>query len=135
MDGVPGRASAARPGRVYAICYDLTGASKDRLYDLVVGDWRRLVDQQKVTKDNRYLHHRGKPVVFVWGFFSDRFGPELAHRMIDFFRADGRYAATLVGGCPWQWRAVRRLGGGRGAPRVEGIIPRIDGTVAPARGR
>src|SRR5260370_25882582 len=46
------RASAAKTGRVYAICYDLTGASKDRLYDLVVGDWRRLVDQQKVTKDD-----------------------------------------------------------------------------------
>ena len=46
------------------------------------------MDEMKVTQDDRYLHHDGKPVLFVWGFFSDRFGPALAHRIIDFFKAD-----------------------------------------------
>src|SRR5262245_48487556 len=101
------RASAAKTGRVYAICYDMTDAPKDRLYDLLVGDWKRLVDEQKVTQDGRYLHHGGKPVVFVWGFYSDRFGPALAHRVIDFFKTDKKYGATLVGGCQWQWRAEK----------------------------
>src|SRR5262249_42857847 len=82
-------ASAPRTGRVYAICYDLTDAPKDRLCDLLVKDWKRLVDEQKVTQDERYLHHGGKPVVFVWGFYCDRFGPALAHRVIDFFKKDG----------------------------------------------
>src|SRR5262249_32124824 len=68
-----------------------------------------------------YLHHGGKPVVFVWGFFSDRFGAALAHRIIDFFKQDGRYGATLVGGCQWHWR------GGRGADWAE-VFPRFDGS-------
>src|SRR5439155_26623345 len=44
------RAAAAKTGRVYAVCYDLSGASRDRLYDRLVGDWKRLVDVEKVTK-------------------------------------------------------------------------------------
>jgi hypothetical protein len=57
-----------------------------------------------MTQDRCYLHHGGKPVVFVWGFYSDRFGPALAHRVIDFFRTDPTYGAILIGGCQWQWR-------------------------------
>jgi hypothetical protein len=101
------RTSAASTGRVYAVCYDLSGAPKDRLYDMLVDDWKRLVDREKVTNDNRYLHDGEKPVVFVWGFYSDRFGPDLANRIIDFFKADTKYAATLVGGCQWWWRTER----------------------------
>src|SRR5262249_49796793 len=98
------RNAAAKTGRVYAVCYDLSGFPKEKLYDALIKDWKHLVDMQNVTKDGRYLHHGGKPVVFVWGFFSDRFGPDLAHKIIDFFKADKRYAATLIGGCEWQWR-------------------------------
>jgi len=98
------RKAAAKTGRVYAVCYDLTGSPRDQLYDLIVADWKRLVDEQKVTQDNRYLQHAGKPVVFVWGFFSDRFRPALAHRIIDFFKKDTKYGATLIGGCQWWWR-------------------------------
>jgi hypothetical protein len=98
------RNSAEKTGRVYAICYDLTSAPKEKLYEQLTADWRRLIDDKKVTKDRRYLHHGGKPVVFVWGFYSDRFGPKLANQIIDFFNVDGKYAATLIGGCQWYWR-------------------------------
>lgn len=98
------RASAAKTGRAYAIGYDLSGTSNDKLFDQLVADWKRLVDERKVTQDERYLHHNGKPVVFVWGFFSDRFDAALAHRILDFFKNDDRYAVTLIGGCPWYWR-------------------------------
>jgi hypothetical protein len=98
------RTSAKQSGRIYAICYDLSGASKDKMFDTLVTDWKRLVDERKITADDRYLHHNKKPVVFVWGFYSDRFGPELAGRIIDFFTADTKYGATLVGGCQWYWR-------------------------------
>src|SRR5262245_22578873 len=101
------RASAEKTGRVYAICYDLSGANKEKLYDQLMADWKRLVDDKKVTKDDRYLHHGGKPVVFVWGFYSDRFGPKLANQIIDFFKADTPYAATLIGGCQWYWRSEK----------------------------
>ena len=62
------RASATTTGRAYAVCYDLTGTPKEKLYDQLVADWKRLVDEKKVTQDDRYLHHNGKPVVMVWAF-------------------------------------------------------------------
>jgi hypothetical protein len=129
------RASAARTGRVYAICYDLTGARKDRLCDLLIGDWKRLVDREKVTRDNRYLHHGGKPVVFVWGFYSDRFAPALAHRIIDFFTKDRRYGATLIGGCPWPWRAEKDAEWARALRRFDVISPWNVGNVMKVAGR
>jgi hypothetical protein len=99
--------SANRTGRVFAICYDLTGAPKDKMYDMIVADWKRLVDTQKIIQDGRYLHHNKKPVVFVWGFYSDRFGPAAANRIIDFFKDDAKYGATLIGGCQWWWRTEK----------------------------
>ena len=117
------RASAAKTGRVYAVCYDMTDAPKDRLYDLLVEDWKRLVDEDKVTQDGRYLHHGGKPVVFVWGFYSDRFGPALAHRLIDFFKTDKKYGAALIGGCPWQWRTEKDVQWARAFRRFDVISP------------
>jgi hypothetical protein len=98
------RTSAAKTDRVYAMCYDLTGTPSDKIYDQLTQDWQRLVDDMKLTKDERYLHHNGKPVLMVWGFYTDRFGPDLAHRIIDFFKNDDRYAVTLIGGCQWYWR-------------------------------
>jgi len=80
--------SANRTGRTFALCYDLTGVAKDRVYDLLVADWKRLVDETKITQDGRYLRHNRRPVLFVWGFYSDRFGPNLANRIIDFFKND-----------------------------------------------
>jgi hypothetical protein len=101
------RKSANRTGRVFALCYDLTEAPKGKVYDLLVADWKRLVDETKITQDGRYLRHNKKPVLFVWGFYKDRFGPELANRIIDFFRSDPKYRVTLIGGCQWWWRTEK----------------------------
>jgi hypothetical protein len=117
------RESASRTGRVFALCYDLTDAPKEKLFDLLTADWKRLVDEAKLTRDRRYLHHGGKPVLLVWGFFSDRFGPGLAHRIIDFFKNDPKYGVTLVGGCPWQWREERDRGWARAFRRFDVISP------------
>jgi hypothetical protein len=129
------RRSAAKTGRVYAVCYDMTDAPRDRLYDLLVEDWKRLVDADKVTQDERYLHHGGKPVVFVWGFFSDRFGPALAHRLIDFFKTDKQYGATLVGGCPWQWRTEKDREWARAFRRFDVISPWNVGNFTKVKGQ
>jgi len=56
------RQSASATGRAYAVCYDLSGAPQDRMFDILTADWKRLVDEQKVTADDRYLRHNGKPV-------------------------------------------------------------------------
>jgi hypothetical protein len=89
----------------------------------LAADWKRLVDDAHLTQDGRYLRHRGKPVVFVFGFYSDRFGPELAGRVIDVFRGDGPYAATLIGGCQWWWRREKDPGWARVFRRFDVISP------------
>lgn len=101
------RTSAQRTGRVFALGYDLSGTPKDKIYDWLIADWKRLVDDLKITQDGRYLHHNKKPVLFVFGFYPDRFGPDLAHRLIDFFKTDARYGVTLIGGCQCWWRTEK----------------------------
>jgi len=98
------RQACQKTGRVMGICYDLSGADSSTLFETLTKDWKRLVDQQRVTEDDRYLHHNGKPVLFIWGFYSDRFSPQLANQIIDFFKQDSSYSVTLVGGCQWYWR-------------------------------
>jgi hypothetical protein len=98
------RDAATRTGRAYAIGYDLTGAAPDRILSRLSADWRRLVDELKITEDDRYLHHDGRPVLMVWGFFSDRFDAAIANQVIDFLQADGPYRVVLIGGCHWDWR-------------------------------
>ena len=99
--------SAKKTGRTFGLCYDLSGASKEKILDWLVSDWKKLVDEKQATKDDRYLHHNGKPVLFIWGFYSDRFGPELANKIIDFFKNDPKYGVTLIGGCQWYWRTEK----------------------------
>lgn len=129
------RASAAKSGRVYAIGYDLTDAPEEELFDLLVSDWKRLVDEEGLTEDDRYLHHDGKPVLFVWGFFEDRFDAALAHRIIDFFTGDHRYGVTLIGGCQWQWRTVEDKEWARAFRRFDVISPWNVGNHALTEGR
>jgi hypothetical protein len=129
------RRSANRTGRVFALGYDLTDAPKDSLYDVLVADWKRLVDDTKITQDVRYLHHNNKPVLLVWGFYSDRFGPELAQRIIDFFKNDPRYHVTLIGGCQWQWRREKNRAWARVFRRFDIISPWNAGNFAKVDGQ
>jgi hypothetical protein len=117
------RASAAETGRVFAVCYDLSGTPEGAICDRLAGDWKRLVDDRKVTRDARYLHHGGKPVVFVWGFYPDRFGAATAHRIIDLFRSGDRFGATLIGGVPWSWRSAKDPEWARAFRRFDVISP------------
>lgn len=128
------RSSAAETGRVYALCYDLSGVPEGRIYDRLIGDWKRLVDEDKLTRDGRYLRHGGKPVVFVWGLYPDRFGPATAHRIIDFFKSDGPYGATLAGGVPWSWRTEMDAEWARAFRRLDVISPWNVGNFGERRG-
>ncbi|HET6881902.1 MAG TPA: glycoside hydrolase family 71/99-like protein [Pirellulales bacterium] len=99
--------AAEKAGRVWALSYDVAGMPGDKIYDVLTTDWKRIVDQ-RLTAGRRYLTEKNKPVVQVWGFYRHSSGiamtAELAHRLIDFFKADGPYSAYLVGGGDWQWR-------------------------------
>jgi hypothetical protein len=101
------RSAAQATGRTWALSFDLADMPADRSFAVLTSEWKRLVDTQ-VTRDPRYLHDGGKPVVQLWGFYRDiahnPMTPELANRLIDFFKAPGPYAAYLVGGGDWKWR-------------------------------
>lgn len=101
------RAAAQTTGRVWALSYDIAAMETDRVFDVLTSDWKKMVDE-KIIEDPRYLHQAGLPVVQIWGFYwknpQNRMTPELANRLIDFFRTPGPYSAFLVGGGDWDWR-------------------------------
>jgi hypothetical protein len=41
----------------------------------------------------------------VWGFYRNQnITPDVANRIIDFFKKDPKYKVFLAGGCEWEWR-------------------------------
>lgn len=109
------RAGANQHGRAYALMYDLSGLGAGQI-DLVINDFRRLVDEMRLTcdpNDKAYLHHRGKPVVAVWGVgFSDakrRYSLDDCRRLIEFLKHDPDYGHnTVMLGVPTGWRTLSR---------------------------
>jgi hypothetical protein len=99
------RVGAETHGRTFAIMYDISGYSTNTLVSKLTNDWLYLVNTQKVTNSPAYLHHKGKPVVAIWGFgFSGRNDtPQHAQLAIDWFTAAG---CTVMGGLPTHWRTL-----------------------------
>ncbi len=128
------RRAAADHQRVFGIGYDLTAADPATLVATLEADWQRLVDQWRLTADEPYLHHNGKPVVFVWGFFDDRFEAAVAHRVLDVFQSDERYQATVIGGVPWWWRRVDDAEWARAFRRMDVVSPWNVGNVTHTQG-
>ena len=101
--------------RAIAVMYDLSGLRRSgEDCSMIIEDWKRLVDNQKVTNQSgtkTYLHHNGKPVVAIWGVgFPDRpynirnIGME---RLIDFLQNDPVYGGcTVMLGVPTFWRTL-----------------------------
>jgi hypothetical protein len=104
MDG------AEANGRVFAIMFDISGQDPATLVETVKSDWMYLVDSLGLTDSDRYLHHRGRPLVAVWGLgFNDRPGtPEEALALTEWFHsgAEERYQAAFLGGVPTHWRTL-----------------------------
>lgn len=102
------RAAAESHGRVFALMYDISGHPRETLVEEVKRDWIYVVDVLKLTESPRYLHHRGRPILAIWGFgFLDRSAtPEQGAELIEFFKnhPEPRYRVTLMGGIPARWR-------------------------------
>jgi len=96
--------AATHTGRAWAMAYDMAGMPREGIFDVMTSDWKKLVDSG-ITEDTRYLHHEGKPVLCIWGFYEshDNITPDLANKIIDFFKADTKYGVFLVGGTDWGW--------------------------------
>jgi hypothetical protein len=102
------RASARATGRTWAIAFDLAGMPTDRIYNVLTREWTNLV-ARGVTRDERYLHEGGLPVVEIWGFYyqdpHNAITADVAGQLIDFFKPPGQpRRAYLVGGGDWNWR-------------------------------
>ncbi len=109
------RAGANANGRVFGLMYDLSGL-RDSDVGRVIADWKHLTDDLGMTRDPRYIHHHGKPVVALWGIgFADRKDPLLAGgglRLVHFLSTDQTYGNNCVMlGVPTNWR----IGGGDSA--------------------
>lgn len=129
------RAAAAKTGRAYAMCYDVSGFPAEKIEAALLADWRKLVEEEKLTQDKNYLHHNGRPVLFVWGFFSDRFSPAIANRLIDGLQGTDGNSVTLVGGCQWYWRRETNAEWAQVFRRFDVISPWNVGNTMTAAGQ
>jgi len=98
------RAAANATGRVWAIAFDMAAMPTTAVVESITAEWKRIADAG-IPNDERYLHQDGRPVVMVWGFYRNQnITPDVANRVIDFFKNDPKYKVFLAGGCEWEWR-------------------------------
>jgi hypothetical protein len=94
--------AAEANGRVFVVMYDVSGANNSTLFNDMTTDWMYLVDTFKVTQSPRYLKHKGKPLVSIWGFgFADRtITADVATQLVQWFKtgAPAKYQATVMAG-------------------------------------
>ncbi|MDB5125555.1 MAG: Ricin-type beta-trefoil lectin domain-like [Mucilaginibacter sp.] len=127
------RRAATATGRTWAFMWDMSGigvkTTKAMVYNIIVNQWKKMVDDG-VTGDPRYMHHDGKPVLLIWGFFPGRPAsqPDYMNPVIDFLLAPGKYQATLVGGVDNNWRA-------KGTPEFQAMLMRMQGLQPWSVGR
>jgi hypothetical protein len=96
------REAADAAGRVFFLWYDATGHPRASFVDDMKRDWRHVKEVLGLTDSGRYLYHRGKPLVGLWGAGAeDRpFTPEQWREVITFLRSE---ATVLLGGAR-NWR-------------------------------
>ncbi len=102
------RAAAEASGRVFAVQYDISGQDPAAVVATLESDWSYLVDTLKITESPRYLRHKGRPLLSIWGFgVPDRPSPPAdAQTVIDYFKSNAatKYQVTLMGGVAGTWR-------------------------------
>jgi glycoprotein endo-alpha-1,2-mannosidase len=97
--------------RAIAVMYDLSGMNDSSDVDLLITDWKNLVDSMKVTSrgaHQSYLYENGKPLVTLWGIgFNDhrKYTPASVKRIMDFLQFDPHYGGcSIMLGVPTYWR-------------------------------
>lgn len=96
------RKGCEKYGGVFAMMYDGVAGKVNE----IKSDWIHLVDDIKVTESDRYLHHRGLPLVSLWGYTvrEDATVSQLLE-LIEFFtnNPNPKYRATLKIGVSANW--------------------------------
>ncbi|BFL63157.1 Hypothetical protein HVIM_00069 [Roseomonas mucosa] len=114
-------AAASQEGQVF-IVYDLTGFPQDR-YREVVEDLRRMRAAGLLDRP-AWQHHRGRPVVSLFGLGTVEIGFDAAHAkaLLDGLRAIG--PLTVMGGVAADWRTL--TGASRREPEWAAIYRSLD---------
>ncbi len=83
--------------RAFVNMWDLSGLGPGEMWK-VINDWKHLVDDLKITESPNYLHHRGKPLVSIWGFTVRDLPDSDLQELINFFRdsPEEKYRATIM---------------------------------------
>jgi hypothetical protein len=99
------RAASEAEGRGFFVMYDLTGFENDQGIATVERDWMEL-EKEHLSSSPSYFHHRGRPVVGLWGlgFSGSKATAAMAASLIHFFKNDAKTA--ILGGVPAHWRAL-----------------------------
>jgi len=88
-----------RYGRAFANMWDISGFTPGRM-DVIINDWKHLVDDLGITGSPNYLCHRGRPLVAVWGFtVREEFPESDLQILLDFFNGEStpeKYRATVM---------------------------------------
>jgi hypothetical protein len=86
-------------GRAFANMWDISGFDPGKM-NLIIDDWKHLVDDLKITESPSYLHHRGRPLVSIWGFtVREEFPESDLQILLDFFKSEStpeKYRATVM---------------------------------------
>ncbi|MDI1320856.1 MAG: glycoside hydrolase family 71/99-like protein [bacterium] len=106
------RAGAKRSGRTYALMYDLSGFAPGQP-EVLIADWKKLLQDTRLTSDPAYLHHRGKPLVALWGCGNNdaKPRPTLADwlKILTFLKNDpASGGVSIMLGIPSYWREQGR---------------------------
>jgi hypothetical protein len=102
------RDAAKQSGRLWMNMYDLSGMKGGQPQSRIAEDWLKLIEQD-VTRDKSYIHHKGKPIVAIWGVgFNDNrdYTLEDCSELIDRISMGGRFSIML--GIPYYWREQGR---------------------------
>ena len=92
------REGCHREGRVWAMMLDLS-MGRRATTKVVMDDWKFLCDLVKVREDERYLHHKGKPVCCSGGWIQGPpLTPQQGEELIDSSRMTQSMAASTTGG-------------------------------------
>ena len=97
------REAANRNGRAYAVMYDM---HFDRGgVDVVKADWARLLAEMRITRDPAYIHHRGRPVISLWGYgFEERgFDAAAVESLFAYLQSAEGGGCTIMIGTPNDW--------------------------------
>ncbi len=128
------QAAAKATGRTWAFMWDMSGfgrqTSKSEVYNIMITNWKRMVDEGVTSTKGRYMHQNGKPVLQIWGFFPDRPAsqPDYMNAVIDFLQAPGKYQAVILAGVDDKWRRT-------GTPEFQAMLMRMPGLQPWSVGR